>query len=75
MDYIAGEDPSTDLRGCGMLGLLTTLNFISNPTTTALAIDVYRLSEDEVQNFPFCVMGINITRITLQIFREGKLNK
>jgi len=70
-----GEDPSTDLRGCGMLGLLTTLNFISNPTTTALAIDVYRLSEDEVQNFPFCVMGINITRITLQIFREGKLNK
>ena len=58
-----------------MLGLLTTLSFVINPSTSSLAIDVYRLSEDEVQNFPFCVMGINITRIALQIFREGKLNK
>eukprot|EP00794_Sanderia_malayensis_P018261 gene18261-20081_t len=70
-----GVDPSTDLRGCGMLGLLTTLHLVSNKDTHNLAIDIYRLSEDEIQNFPFCVMAINITRITLQIFREERLNK
>ena len=58
-----------------MLGLLTTLYLVSNVNTQTLAIDIHRLSEDEIQNFPFCVMGINITRITLQIFRHEKLNK
>ena len=72
---IVGNDPTTDLRGCGMLGLLTTLQFITSKNTARSAAAVYRLSQDEVQNFPFCVMSINVTRIALQILREGKLNK
>jgi len=70
-----GNDPSTDLRGCGMLGLLTTLSFISSKNTSLLARKAFTLSQDEIQNFPFCVMSINITRIALQILREEKLNK
>lgn len=70
-----GNDPSTDLRGCGMLGLLTTLYFITSKDTAQLAATVYHLSQDEIQNFPFSVMSINVTRIALQILREGKLNK
>ena len=70
-----GNDPSTDLRGCGMLGLLTTLHFATSLETKSLAAKVYHLSRDEIQNFPFSVMSINITRISLQILRSGKINK
>ncbi|XP_002160272.3 ELMO domain-containing protein 3 isoform X1 [Hydra vulgaris] len=70
-----GNDPSTDLRGCGMLGLISVLDFIQSPATLGLASKIYSLSQDLVQNFPFCIMSINVTRISLQILREGKLNK
>ena len=70
-----GNDPTTDLRGCGMLGLLTTLHFITSSKTSALAQLVYHLSVDELQHFPFCVMSINVTRIAMQALRTGKLNK
>jgi len=40
-----------------------------------LASKIYNLSRDEIQNFPFSVMSINITRIALQILRTGKINK
>ncbi|XP_065646434.1 uncharacterized protein LOC100198322 isoform X2 [Hydra vulgaris] len=69
-----GNDPSTDLRGCGMLGLISVLDFIQSPATLGLASKIYALSQDSVQNFPFCIMSINVTRISLQILREGKLN-
>jgi len=70
-----GNDPSTDLRGCGMLGLLTTLHFVTSSNTKTLASNIYQLSRHEIQNFPFCVMSINITRISLQVLRSGKINK
>lgn len=75
INYLLGNDPSTDLRGCGMLGLLTVLHFVASPTTKLLASKIYNLSRDEIQNFPFSVMSINITRIALQILRTGKINK
>jgi len=70
-----GADPSTDLRGCGMLGLVTLLHFITSKQTSTLSSIIYQLSQDEMQNFPFSVMSINVTRIALQVLREGKLNK
>ena len=75
LSFFPGNDPSTDLRGCGMLGLLTTLKFAVSLDSKALAGNVYHLSRDDIQNFPFCVMSINVTRICLQITRAGKLNK
>lgn len=70
-----GNDPATDLRGGGLLGLMHILHLLTDQQTLALARDIYKLSMDETQNFPFCLMGINISRITLQAVREGCLNK
>ena len=73
--FAPGLDPATDLRGCGFLGLMTLLYFVTDPRTHHLAIDIYKLSQHETQNFPFCIMSINITRIALQTLREELLNR
>ncbi|XP_052773992.1 uncharacterized protein LOC128212541 isoform X2 [Mya arenaria] len=70
-----GMDPSTDLRGAGLLGLMNLLYILKDPKKMSLASDIYRLSIHPTQNFPFCVMGINLSRITLQTLREDLLNK
>ncbi|XP_071506629.1 ELMO domain-containing protein 3-like [Diadema antillarum] len=70
-----GTDPSTDLRACGFLGLLTLLDFVMDSQKFPLAKDIYRLSQHETQNFPFCVMSINMTRIALQTLREEHLSR
>lgn len=70
-----GNDPSTDTRGVGFFGILQLLYFILNPYTSKLALDIYRLSQDEIQNFPFCIMSINMTRIVIEALREELLNK
>lgn len=70
-----GNDPATDLRGAGLLGLVNLLYFLKDPKRQGIASDIYRLSLHPTQNFPFCVMGINMSRITLQTLREDILNK
>ncbi|KAH9513261.1 ELMO domain-containing protein 3 [Bulinus truncatus] len=70
-----GQDPATDLRGSGMLALLHILSFLRDSSTKELARDIYKLSLHPTQNFPFCVMGINLTRICLHILREDIVNK
>ncbi|EDV22691.1 uncharacterized protein TRIADDRAFT_28208, partial [Trichoplax adhaerens] len=70
-----GSDPSTDLRGCGFLGLLTTLYFVTNPELGRLTKDIYRLSQHETQNFPFCAMSINMSRVAMHALREEMLTR
>lgn len=70
-----GHDPATDLRGTGFLGLMHTLYLVMDPETLPLARDIYRLSQHPVQNFPFCLMSINMTRIALHALREEVLSK
>ncbi|KAM9393266.1 ELMO domain-containing protein 3 isoform 2-T4 [Pholidichthys leucotaenia] len=70
-----GTDPATDLRGTGFLGLMHTLYFVMDPETLPLARDIFKLSQHPTQNFPFSVMSINMTRITLQVLREEALSK
>ncbi|KAF5908112.1 ELMO domain-containing protein 3-like, partial [Clarias magur] len=70
-----GTDPATDLRGTGFLGLMHILYLVMDPETLPLARDIYRLSQHPVQNFPFCVMSINLTRIALCALREEVLTK
>ncbi|XP_006819564.1 ELMO domain-containing protein 3-like [Saccoglossus kowalevskii] len=70
-----GSDPATDLRAAGYFSLMTLLYFVMDPRTLPLARDIYRLSLNEVQNFPFCVMSINMTRISIQALREECLSK
>ncbi|XP_010875003.1 ELMO domain-containing protein 3 [Esox lucius] len=70
-----GTDPATDLRGTGFLGLMHTLHLVMDPETLPLARDIYKLSHHPTQNFPFCVMSINMTRIALHALREEALAK
>ncbi|XP_021348611.1 uncharacterized protein LOC110447326 isoform X2 [Mizuhopecten yessoensis] len=70
-----GNDPSTDLRGTGVLGLLNLVHLLRNPKRQSFARDIYKLALHPTQNFPFCVMGINMSRIVLQALREDCLNK
>lgn len=70
-----GTDPATDLRGTGFLALMHTLYLVMDPETLPLARDLYKLSQHPVQNFPFSVMSINLTRIVLHALREEVLTK
>ncbi|XP_054167387.1 ELMO domain-containing protein 3-like [Oppia nitens] len=70
-----GTDPATDLRGVGLLGLYQLLYFILSPETSHLCKEIYKLSLDKRQHFPFAVMSLQITGISLQVLREGLLNK
>ncbi|XP_069475051.1 ELMO domain-containing protein 3 isoform X3 [Ambystoma mexicanum] len=68
-------DPATDLRATGLLGLMHTLYLVMDTQTLPLAREIFKLSQHETQNFPFCVMSINITRIVIQALREECLSK
>ncbi|RWS27016.1 adenylyltransferase and sulfurtransferase MOCS3-like protein [Leptotrombidium deliense] len=69
-----GTDPATDLRGVGILGIYQLLFLVLSADTERLSKDIYSLSNDTKQNFPFCVMGTNITQIALQTLRGKHLN-
>ena len=68
-----GNDPATDLRGTGMLSLVTILHLVQNHQF--LSQKLYQLSLNENQCFPFCIFMINITKIVLVALRNGYLNK
>lgn len=70
-----GTDPATDLRGVGILGLYQILYFVLSKRTQKISQKIYKLSLDNYQQFPFCVMSTNLTAMALQILREGRLNK
>ena len=44
-----GNDPSTDLRGVGLLGLVHPLFLFTTPELFPFAMDVYRISQSEAQ--------------------------
>ncbi|XP_063787971.1 ELMO domain-containing protein 3 [Pseudophryne corroboree] len=70
-----GLDPGTDLRAGGLLGLMHPLYMVMEPRTLPLAHDIFRLSQHHTQNFPFCIMSINITRICIQTLREERVSR
>jgi len=65
-------DPATDLRGVGILGLLF-LHYLSSKQSES-AHQIWRLSKHEEQNFPMAVVSLNLTRVTLEAIRTGKLH-
>ena len=70
-----GSDPSTDLRGVGILGLVQALYLVMTPEILPFTQDLYRLSRLDGQEFPLLVLSLNMTRITVQVVRDGILNK
>jgi len=70
-----GNDPATDLRGVGCLGLIQPLYLVMTPELFPLSKDMYLISLSENQNFPFLVLSINVTRMSLHALRDGLLNR
>jgi len=70
-----GTDPSTDLRGVGLLGLVQATYLVTTPEILPFTCDVYNQSRVEGHEFPFMVLSLNITRIALHVLRDGLLNK
>jgi len=69
-----GNDPSTDLRGVGILGLVNALYLVVTPETIPFSKQVYSLSVKQSQEFPLMVLSLNVTRICLHILRDGLLD-
>ncbi|XP_049640894.1 ELMO domain-containing protein 3 [Suncus etruscus] len=70
-----GANPGTDLRGAGFLALLHLLYLVMDSKTLLMAQEIFRLSHHHIQQFPFCLMSVNITRITVQALREECLSR
>ena len=70
-----GTDPSTDLRGVGVLGLVQATYLVTTPEILPFTQDLFSLSRSEGQEFPLLVLCLNITRISLHVLRDGLLNK
>lgn len=70
-----GANPATDLRGAGFLALLHLLYLVMDSKTLLMAQEIFRLSHHHIQQFPFCVMSVNITRIAIQALREECLSR
>ena len=49
VNYFSGNDPATDLRGSGFLGLMQLLYLVTEPSLYGLAKDIYCLSLHETQ--------------------------
>ena len=57
-----------------MLSLILLIYILDNDyLETSLAI--YSLSKHETQNFPFCVVGINLVSLLVKLMNKGTLNK
>ena len=70
-----GVDPADDLQGVGFMGLAQLIYFLDNSQTSALALEIYRYSREEMHRVPFSVLSINFTQLALSALREGCLNK
>lgn len=70
-----GANPATDLRGAGFLALLHLLYLVMDSKTLPMAKEIFRLSHHHIQQFPFCLMSVNITRIAIQALREDCLSR
>ncbi|KAL1439274.1 hypothetical protein MTO96_010304 [Rhipicephalus appendiculatus] len=73
--HFAGNDPATDLRGVGVLGILHLLFLTTGFGNIELVNDIYSLSRDRDQNFPFALMSLNITKMSIEALREEVLNR
>ena len=65
-----GNDPATDLRGAGMLGLLQLLHFAAR--RNQLLLQIYSLSRCGIE-FPLMAISLNMTQLSLHALRSGAL--
>jgi hypothetical protein len=68
-----GSDPTTDFRSMGVLGL-TQLHFIAK-TKPDVAKLIHREFTSSGHNFPFAIIGINLSRLVLEMFGQRRLHE
>ncbi|XP_076319473.1 ELMO domain-containing protein 2 [Tachypleus tridentatus] len=66
-----GDDPKTDFRGMGLLGLENLVYFVSEYTEAAR--HVLSHSSHPVYGYSFAIVGINLTSTTYHWLRKGLL--
>ncbi|CAD5234285.1 unnamed protein product [Bursaphelenchus xylophilus] len=66
-----GDDPATDFRGMGVLGLDQLLFFAQ--FDVAKCQRVMAISQDEIIGFPFAIAGITFTALCRQLLQENLL--
>lgn len=65
-----GEDPATDFRGMGLLGLQQLVFFATRfPDSARLVLSH---SHHPVHGYPFACTGINLTHLAWTLLREGE---
>ncbi|XP_072171340.1 ELMO domain-containing protein 2-like [Diadema setosum] len=66
-----GDDPATDFRGMGVLGLQNLLFFAEN--YNGVARQVLTHSQHPTLWYSYAVVGINLTSMTYHLLRDGAL--
>ncbi|KAI6198268.1 hypothetical protein M3Y99_01892800 [Aphelenchoides fujianensis] len=66
-----GEEPATDWRGMGILGLENLVFYAQHDAENCRR--VLKLSEHEVYGFPFAICGITITALCRELLINGYL--
>lgn len=66
-----GEDPGTDFRGMGLLGL-EQLEYLSRKSKY-LARDLLKRSLNVRYEYPFAITGINITYHLVKLYKDGSM--
>ncbi|XP_022656973.1 ELMO domain-containing protein 2-like isoform X2 [Varroa jacobsoni] len=66
-----GDDPRTDFRGMGMLGLDQLVFFVTQ--YNSLARHVLNRSLHPKFGYSFAIVGINLTDLIFRLLRQGKL--
>lgn len=67
-----GSDPTTDFRSMGMLGLHQLNHFArKKPNVAQLILKEFT---EPGRNFPFAVIGINLTRLVMTMFSQRRLH-
>ena len=67
-----GNDPTTDFRSMGMLGLYQLHFFAKRKTDIAkLILQEFNTSE---RKFPFAIIGINLTRLIIEMLTQRRLH-
>ena len=67
--YVTGDDPKTDFRGMGILGLLNLVHFAS--TYPKAASHVLSHSQHPQHGYDFAIVGINITSMAYHLMKDG----
>lgn len=68
-----GNDPATDLRGCGILSLVLII-FMLDQEYYDITYKIYALSKHSSQHFPFSIVAINLVSLLVKLLRKNTLN-